>query len=370
MANESLDAATLRSMGIDHERLADDAELVATVELLRDLGITLDEMVDTDLTFLAGPKAIRPDATIRPDEVFDFDNDVEFARNMVLALGFNFGHDDLLLTPAEVATIRFFDAQRAVFGDDDTLALIQVMGTSMARIARSVVSMLRMRLEIPIFDETGSIVEVTRAYQETVREQLPSFIDAVGATLRRHLALLSGPSPLWSIETSEAATMEFAVVGFVDMVGFTSFTEQAGQAALVETVRTFERRVNAIVVGNGGVLVKLIGDEAMFVAADITSALHIATELCCLPLDERGPSSVRVGLASGEVAAIDGDYFGTVVNLAARAVQVAEPDSILVTDDVHAAADGTWTFLGSKTHELKGISSPVVLWELATIRAG
>ncbi|MEM7095452.1 MAG: adenylate/guanylate cyclase domain-containing protein [Actinomycetota bacterium] len=356
-------ADQLRKMGIDHPLLADDDELVGVVTLLRELGVDLEAMVDTDLTLLAGPAGLRPDATIDPGDAFDWDDGTDFAREMVLAMGFRVGEDNLLLTPAEVDAVRFFYEQRNVFGDDDTLALLQVVAGSMTRIARSLITTLRMRVELPLFHETGSLLQVIEAYQQSRRDHLEPFSEAMAVLLRRHLARISGTEVLWDLDASEAATAETILVGFVDMVGFTSFTERAGQAALVDTVRTFERRVNSIVVSNGGTLVKLIGDEAMFVASSVADGLAIAAELCCLPLAEIGPSSVRVGLAWGETVAIDGDFFGTVVNLAARAVQVATPDAIYVTDELRRDAPESASFVPTGDHELRGISAPVTLWE-------
>jgi adenylate cyclase len=53
---------------------------------------------------------------------------------------------------------------------------------------------------------------------------------------------------------------------------------------------------------------------------------------------------VRAGIASGDVLARDGDYSGAVVNLAARAVNVARPSTVLVDAETHAALDGSAAF--------------------------
>jgi hypothetical protein len=46
-------------------------------------------------------------------------------------------------------------------------------------------------------------------------------------------------------------------------------------------------------------------------------------------------SDVRVGLAVGPVLVHDGDYFGPTVNLAHRIVTIANPGTVLMSDDVH-----------------------------------
>lgn len=59
-----LDAQRLRAMGIDDELIESDDDLVEIVELLLDLGLSIEDMVGTDLGFLAVPRLVRPDATI------------------------------------------------------------------------------------------------------------------------------------------------------------------------------------------------------------------------------------------------------------------------------------------------------------------
>lgn len=69
------------------------------------------------------------------------------------------------------------------------------------------------------------------------------------------------------------------------------------------------------VTGAGGRVVKLIGDEVMFVHADAGAACGIAKELI-----EHSGHHVRVGVGHGSMVAMHGDFYGAVVNLAARLV--------------------------------------------------
>ena len=50
--------------------------------------------------------------------------------------------------------------------------------------------------------------------------------------------------------------------------------------------------------------------------------------------DEEQLSDVRVGIAHGPVLGREGDYYGPVVNLASRIVNIAFPGSVLVSADV------------------------------------
>jgi len=360
-----LNATKLRAMGIDHDMLTSDDELVDLVSMLLDLGVEIDEMVGADLTFLAAPKLIRPDATIDPLEVFRGDIEAaDFRRRAAVALGYNIDEDSRLLTPAEVETIAFFNEMRVLIGDDDMLALMRVMGSSMGRLARSVISSLRLHYETPIMEETQSVAEVGAAYRAMTEKMLPSFLDAAAAVLRRHLAVVASSPATWNVDGSNAATMESLTVGFVDMVGFTSFTEQANLKQFVDALTQFESEANSVIITNGGTMVKLIGDEVMFVAPTPASGVEIARRLSKLSLADGGPSSLRIGLASGEVVAIGGDYYGTVVNVASRAVGYAEPETIVATAAVVHGAHASARFESIGECELRGISTPIELFKL------
>lgn len=352
-------------MGIDHPLIDSDDELVEMVAMLLKLGVEIDDMVGADLTFLAAPRLIRPDATIEPGTVFGRSLvDAEFRSRAAVALGYKLDDQSRLLTPAEVETVNFFEDMRSILGDDAMLALMRVMGTSLGRLARSVISALRLHYETPIIEETGSLIEVAAAYREITEAMLPRFLDAASTVLRRHLAVATATPIVWNVDGTQAAMMERLTVGFVDMVGFTSFTEQANLEQFVNALTTFESQANEVIITNGGTLVKLIGDEVMFVAPTPASGIEIARRLAKLPLDGGGPGSVRIGLAAGDVVAVGGDYYGTVVNIASRSVRHAEPDTIVATAEVANGAHASASFKPIGPRTLRGISDPVDLYQL------
>ena len=77
---------------------------------------------------------------------------------------------------------------------------------------------------------------------------------------------------------------------------------------------------------------------------------------------------VRAGLASGEVTLRDGDVFGPVVNLAARAVKVAGPGEVITSSAVAAAAGLPAEPLGERV--LKGFDVAVDLCRLRAQPSG
>ncbi len=72
---------------------------------------------------------------------------------------------------------------------------------------------------------------------------------------------------------------------------------------------------------------------------------------------------VRAGLAYGTVLAINGDYFGNPVNLAARLVAAAEPGQILAAPDLHEKLPA-WPAVAHGPLTLKGFDDPVPAFDL------
>ncbi len=124
-------------------------------------------------------------------------------------------------------------------------------------------------------------------------------------------------------------------VGFADLVGFTSLSQQISAADLAEVLDRFERIAYDIVAGLGGRIVKMIGDEVMFSVDDPRRAVEVGMQLAATYRDDDELSDVRVGLSWGPVLQREGDCFGPVVNEASRIVNIAFPGSVVVSDGLH-----------------------------------
>jgi adenylate cyclase len=160
-------------------------------------------------------------------------------------------------------------------------------------------------------------------------------------------------------------------VGFADMVGFTVLSQHLGDAELAAVVSRFEELAHDTVVALGGRVVKMIGDEVMFVVQTVTGAAEIGLSLAEAYADDELLSDVRVGLAVGPVLVQDGDFYGPVVNLASRLVGVANPGTVLVSGEFRTALvdEGGQDFdtRALRPRNLKDIGL-VQLWKLS--RAG
>jgi hypothetical protein len=144
-------------------------------------------------------------------------------------------------------------------------------------------------------------------------------------------------------------------------------SQHLGDEELAAVVARFEELAHDTVVALGGRVVKMIGDEAMFVVQTATSAAEIGLSLAEAYADDELLSDVRVALAFGPVLVEGGDYYGPVVNLANRLVGVANPGTVLVSDEFRStlADEGGSGFdtRGLRTRNLKNIGR-VQVWKL------
>jgi adenylate cyclase len=261
----------------------------------------------------------------------------EHARTLWRALGFaDLDDDDVAFTERDVEALRTVDelVRRGIIDDETQLAVTRAMGQSLARLAEWQIGAIT---EALAKDAPVDPAAATVAAQELV----PVVEGLIGYVWRRHLAASAGRTLAASADELSANTV---VVGFADLVGFTSLTRQVDENELAALVERFERIAADVVAEHGGRVVKTVGDEVMFTADDAITGAEIA-----LVLNERSEASgelpeMRVGLACGGVVARLGDIYGEPVNIASRLTSIARPGSILVDREMAAALDGVEQF--------------------------
>ena len=359
-------ADELRARGIDHPRAEDDADLIEAVDILLELGASLDELAEKGFARAASAHSIRPhpwhgDAFNAALDSIGVDE--EFSTKLRIAMGLA-GGSGLGLTAAELDATRFFASLRDVVGEAETLSIVRVLGSSTARIARATASLLRVNFQPPIDNSTAPLSDALRAYAALIETSLPPFLDATATLVQRHLAGIIAEEKDWRVDESHSAELVDQVIGFADLIGFTAFTEQADAEQFMAAMARFESQVQDAVVGSGGTVVKLIGDEVMFVTADAHEAVEVAVALLSVGRDIAGLEGMRVGLSGGQVISSGGDYYGTVVNIAARIVAQAFTEAIVGTAQVvhMLGLQADATSLGE--HALRGISQPVELFHI------
>jgi adenylate cyclase len=213
--------------------------------------------------------------------------------------------------------------------DDDVLRLARLMGASFSRIADA---------QLAVIDE--HLASQQARPEETRQERLSAMLlgadtdalDFIEHSMlyvwRRHL--LTALSHWLSIEEDDTEQ----AVGFADLSGFSRVSKKVSRAELTDIIENFETAAFDVVSAHDGRIVKLIGDEVMFVTPTIDEALAISLDLMSRlePIDLVPP--IHCGLAHGPSVTVGGDVFGPTVNLASRLTEVARADSIAMPLDV------------------------------------
>jgi len=171
--------------------------------------------------------------------------------------------------------------------------------------------------------------------------------------------------------STEIGAEPLLVVGFIDLVDFSRTSTGLDAAEFGRVLGRFEALAWDEITEADGRLIKLIGDEAMFAAPGAGTAAHIALTLIDAFTDHVVLPRLRIGLAAGPAITRDGDYFGQVVHLAARLVDIAEPGTIVVTEELvkTAAADGLHAAaLGPRS--VPGFPEPLSLFRVTRTEEG
>jgi adenylate cyclase len=288
---------------------------------------------------------------------------LEEASRYWLALGFaHVPEDERAFTEQDLDALSTVTGMISFgFTDPDVAVhMTRVIGSSMARIAEAAVAAQQSSHATDESDRQAELFALTGGANLDANSRLLDYV------WRRHMqAVVRRAMNAEGSETNMAMA-----IGFADLVGFTALSQQLSQAALADVVARFEELAHDTVAQCGGRVVKMIGDEVMFAAVDPVEAAMTALALAEAYADDDELQDVRVGLAFGPVLAREGDYYGPVVNLASRMVNIARPGSVLVSTSIHEALDGNpaFTLKPLRPRFLHGIGR-VPLWALMHVVA-
>jgi adenylate cyclase len=260
--------------------------------------------------------------------------DVDKLERFWRALGFaGVDDDDRALTDLDLEAVRIFQGMQALGATqtDTALQMARVIGSSMARIAEAELvpgNMISLEVD-PVMS--------AEAFASIADETIPAMAKLLEFVWRRQVAAGIQRSMMLRSHGLAPGQSPVLAVGFADMVGFTLLSQHLSDEELAAVVRRFEEISHDIVTAARGRVVKMIGDEVMFVVDHVTDAARIGLDLADAYADDDLLSDVRVGLACGPVLLRDGDYFGPTVNLAHRIVNIGNPGTVLMSDEFHTA---------------------------------
>jgi adenylate cyclase len=230
--------------------------------------------------------------------------------------------------------------------------MTRVIGSSMSRVASALVDAVSARAE-QAMQHDGPAEEILEPLATQGSQVLMDFPQILDQVWRRHLQAAARRRLL----RTEGEDTPGQVVGFADLVGFTALAQQVSDQELAEVVDQFETLAYDVVVAGGGRVLKMIGDEVMFLVEDPFAAAEIALGLSDASREATDLSDVRVGLAVGPVLEREGDAYGATVNLASRITAIAYPGTVVVSSELRQLLeeDEAYAFRNMRPRFLKGI---------------
>lgn len=251
------------------------------------------------------------------------------------------------------------------------LQLVRVYAQSVRKVAESEVRLFHLFVHEPMIRDGVPPLDMAADMQRMVADLLPAVSPFLDYIHQRYLRFFMEQDVVGHMEadlplsrsSADRVAMTFC---FVDLTGFTRFTEEEGDEEALDTVERFVETVEATLPADA-TIVKTIGDEVMIVAPDPRPLTEWAVGF--LTLFEGRPRP-RTGIHFGGAVYRDGDYFGGDVNLTHRIVGRALAGEVIVT---RAAVEqiGESEQLGLESLgelSLKGFPEPTELFVASALR--
>lgn len=259
------------------------------------------------------------------------------ARKLWMAMGFAEVDDEaVVFTDGDVEALRVWDALvgTGIVELAEEASVARALSQPLSRLADWQAQEVLARAS-DLNAAPGQLARLAEGLLPVI-ESLQSYV------WRRHLAAATGRSLSAGRDELSART---SVVGFADIVGYTTTTRHSDIDELAALLEAFEKDATETIAARHGRVVKTVGDEVLFVADSAADAAEIAVRLVDGDREARGLPTLRVGLAMGQVLSRFGDVYGSVVNLAARLTALARPGTVLVDRELAEALHDNDSYL-------------------------
>ena len=245
------------------------------------------------------------------------------------------------------------------------LQMVRVYAQSLRRVADAEVRLFHLFVHEPLIHDGVPELEMAEEMEGLAADVLPIATPLFEYMHNRYLRFFIEQDVVGHMESEfgpDAAGLGRVLVSlcFIDLTGFTRYTEEEGDEEALDLVERFVDTAQATLPPEAAI-VKTIGDEVMIVSPEPATLTEWAVGF--LSLFEERPQP-RVGLHHGEAVYRDGDYFGAAVNLAHRVVTRALGGEVLATDRVIEAIEESehLEFEAIGEVELKGFPEPTPLF--------
>lgn len=157
----------------------------------------------------------------------------------------------------------------------------------------------------------------------------------------------------------EGVTRVQRTFGFVDVSGFTAYTDTHGDASAVELLERIRGRIRRLASIHGVRIAKWLGDGAMLVSVEPENGIEAVVAMVELNREQES-MPLRAGISSGGVILFEGDdHIGTAVNLAARLCDMAGPGEILAPASMQSSLLVNTNAVPHGQHRVPGFAAPI-----------
>ena len=344
--------------GPEPDATGDDVDDVeATVEALIELGISEDEaraaVEDGRVPLVLATAAL--DEPTRYS-LRDLSEGSGLSQEVLEGLLESSAPGDDGYTQSDLDAAHLFAQLLEVLPLDALVRLARSRSIALGAVARADMSLVRDNIVLPLREAGADDLAIAIALAEHAgrfdrisrRLLVHDYRRHIRQQLRSELATLAAQSATPEVD---------AVIGFVDLVGYTALAARVDPTGLDELLDTFEERVIAAAADDDDVtVVKFLGDAGMFVSTDLRALIDVMLRLTTEP-DDPDAMPVRGGIAAGEVLLREGDYYGTPVNVAARLTDIAQPWTLLADDDLRDDLESHYDIKRIRPTRVRGLGS-------------
>ena len=251
------------------------------------------------------------------------------------------------------------------------LQLVRVYAQAVRKMAEAEVRLFHLFVHEPMIREAIPALDMADDMQDMASGMLPTIAPLMEYIHTRYLRFYIEQDVVGHMEADlplsrshpDRVTMAFC---FVDLTGFTRYTEEEGDEEALDLVERFVETVEATLPADA-TIVKTIGDEVMIVSPDPVMLTEWAVGFLSL-FDQR--PQPRTGIHFGNAVYRDGDYFGGDVNLAHRIAGRALAGEVLITrsalDQIGRSDYLLFEPLGAIA--LKGLPAPTEMFVARALR--
>ncbi|MEQ8840349.1 MAG: adenylate/guanylate cyclase domain-containing protein [Acidimicrobiales bacterium] len=167
-------------------------------------------------------------------------------------------------------------------------------------------------------------------------------------------------------ETPVATTRVVRTFAFIDLSGFTAYTNDRGDDDAVDVLRQFRVAVREASSSRGVRIAKWLGDGAMLVGVETEPVVEAVVDIEKRISAADTPLPLRAGISVGPVILFEGDdYIGHAVNIAARLCDEAASHEVLAVVEAGERLMGSTRVEPAGSRDLPGLDDPLPVVRLS-----